>query len=38
MTKSLEMVIEWQVRNPEIQDAEQALDFLKQRKGELGLE
>lgn len=37
MSKALEMIVEWEVKNPGAQDAEKALDFVKQRRGELGL-
>ena len=37
MGKALEMIVEWEVKNPEIKDADQVLEFVRQRRGELGL-
>ncbi|KAL1961126.1 hypothetical protein VTO42DRAFT_3071 [Malbranchea cinnamomea] len=36
--KAMEMIVEWQVRNPGTQSIQEALDFVMRRKGELGLE
>lgn len=37
MKKALEVVIEWQLRNPNIDDAEEAIAEVRRRKQELGL-
>jgi len=37
MTKALEVVIEWQLRNPKSDDAEEAIAEVRRRKEEIGL-
>ena len=37
MGKALEMIVEWEVKNPGIHDAEKALEFVRQRREGLGL-
>lgn len=37
MRKAMEMIVEWQVRNPENQDPEEAVSSVVQRKEELSI-